>query len=252
MWSRAVSRVSGVLWRQRGAAGTAGLAGMVAGCAFNTAAPAAQADNSHDYTAAMAVLDDHFGGRSASPTATTMTGDNPWSRSSPQRPVGLRGAASTDGKRVLRIAFLQCEELRDFLSPALFDTYGGYYKMNCNVFDYVTSLTPQALASHGVPDPLPQGVKVDFEVFNCQAGQFPQMHELDNYDGFFITGSLAGVYDDEPWIKQLDRWTAQAHAAGAKIVGISCAPAFCRPSSLPAIHHRFASPPPSLCCRGRA
>jgi GMP synthase-like glutamine amidotransferase len=29
------------------------------------------------------------------------------------------------------------------------------------------------------------------------------------------------VYDDEPWIRALERWTAGAHAAGAKLVGIS-------------------------------
>ena len=60
-------------------------------------------------------------------------------------------------------------------------------------FDYVTSLSPSALASHGIHDPLPEPVEVEFDVFNCQAGQLPSLKELDNYDGFYITGSLAGV-----------------------------------------------------------
>ena len=57
-------------------------------------------------------------------------------------------------------------------------------------------------------DPLPTSVKVEFEVFNCQAGIFPRMEELNRFDGFYITGSLAGVYDDEPCLKRMDRWTA--------------------------------------------
>lgn len=51
--------------------------------------------------------------------------------------------------------------------------------------------------------------------------QFPRPEEMANYDGFYITGSLAGVYDDEPWIKRLNDWTAMAIKGGHKVVGIS-------------------------------
>lgn len=86
-----------------------------------------------------------------------------------------------------------------------------------DVFDYVAKLPASSLAAHGVSDPLPQQVRVEFDRYFCKAGQFPRPEELSRYDGFYITGSLAGVYDDEPWIKQLDSWTANAIRSGHKV-----------------------------------
>ena len=85
------------------------------------------------------------------------------------------------------------------------------------MFDYVAKLPASSLAAHGVSDPLPQQVRVEFDRYFCKAGQFPRPEELSRYDGFYITGSLAGVYDDEPWIKQLDSWTANAIRSGHKV-----------------------------------
>eukprot|EP01045_Picozoa_sp_COSAG04_P025795 COSAG04_NODE_3456_length_2799_cov_3.252222_2_plen_148_part_00 len=141
---------------------------------------------------------------------------------------------------MLRIGFLECEDLGEYLSRPLYENYGGYYKMNCgrtptrsagsgclrcsllgvraaDVFDYVAKLPASSLAAHGVSDPLPQQVRVEFDRYFCKAGQFPRPEELSRYDGFYITGSLAGVYDDEPWIKQLDSWTANAIRSGHKV-----------------------------------
>lgn len=85
----------------------------------------------------------------------------------------------------------------------------------------MANLSAPALAAHGIASPLQQPVRVEFEKFNCKAGQLPRPDELSKYDGFYITGSLAGVYEDEPWIKRLNDWTAAAIRAGHKVVGIS-------------------------------
>jgi hypothetical protein len=73
----------------------------------------------------MAVLDQHFGGGSGGTSTTvgnTAAADSgPWTRA----------AVAPGGQRVLRIAFLECEDLGEYLSPACFANYGGYYKMNC-------------------------------------------------------------------------------------------------------------------------
>lgn len=159
-----------------------------------------------------AVLDRHFGGGAA---AT----DSPWSRSGAAAPTAA--PSTSGGQRVLRIAFLECEDLGEYLSPACYANYGGYYKMNCDVFAYVANLSASALAKVGITSPLPQPVRVEFEKFNVKAGQLPRVDELSRYDGFYITGSLAGVYDDEPWIKRLNDWTAYAIRDGHKVVGIS-------------------------------
>ena len=97
----------------------------------------AHADSS-DYEAAMRTLDAHFGGHSAGAGGTKQipsgVDDNPWARNRGDRPASSSSSSSPSRgeRRVLRIGFLQCEELKDYLSPQLFDTYGGYYKMNCS------------------------------------------------------------------------------------------------------------------------
>lgn len=160
------------------------------------------------------MLDKHFGGASIQTVAT----DSPWSQSRPAAPAT---AATPGGQRVLRIAFLECEDLGEYLTPSCYANYGGYYKMNCDVFEYVANLSASALAKAGIKSPLPQPVRVEFEKFNCKAGQLPRIDELSRYDSFYITGSLAGVYDEEPWIKRLNDWTSYAIRDGHKVVGIS-------------------------------
>ena len=154
---------------------------------------------------------------------------------------------------MLRIGLLECEDLGVYLSPPLFARFGGiaptprpppptththhrassshaladsagYYRMACDVFDYVSGMPASELSRHGVAAPLLTGgsVRVEFERFNAQAGQLPLASDLQRYDGFIITGSLAGVYDDEPWIRALERWTADAHRARCKVTSRVC------------------------------
>jgi hypothetical protein len=158
-----------------------------------------------------AVLDQHFAGGSRSggdagsaspweqqpPTATAVGRSGPAWDHDATSPWEQRRSSAADGRRVLRIGFLECEDLKPYLSAGVFNTHGGYYKMNCSVFDYVSALSASELAAHGVTDDgalLPgSGVRVEFEVFNCQAGALPRPEDLSRFDGFLISGSLAGV-----------------------------------------------------------
>lgn len=44
--------------------------------------------------------------------------------------------------------------------------------------------------------------------------------ELDEFDGFLLTGSRRGVYDDDPWIARLFDLIQRIHKAQIKTVGI--------------------------------
>lgn len=44
--------------------------------------------------------------------------------------------------------------------------------------------------------------------------------ELHEYDGYLLTGSRRGVYDDDPWIERLFDLIRRIHAARIKTVGI--------------------------------
>ena len=111
------------------------------------------------------------------------------------------------------------------------------------MFDYVAKLPASSLAAHGVSDPLPQQVRVEFDRYFCKAGQFPRPEELSRYDGFYITGSLAGVYDDEPWIKQLDSWTANAIRSGHKVRTAPAAQLLLKGCSIPLLRARWWGSP---------
>lgn len=43
---------------------------------------------------------------------------------------------------------------------------------------------------------------------------------IDDYDGYLVTGSAAGVYDDFPWIPPLMEFIRTAHAGDKPLVGI--------------------------------
>ncbi|CAI8352065.1 MAG: Gamma-glutamyl-L-1-hydroxyisopropylamide hydrolase [Alphaproteobacteria bacterium UBA4588] len=49
-------------------------------------------------------------------------------------------------------------------------------------------------------------------------GIFPE--SVDTFDGYLITGSACGVYDDEPWINQLIFFVREAHAQKIPLMGI--------------------------------
>lgn len=61
------------------------------------------------------------------------------------------------------------------------------------------------------------GPDFDYTVFEVQKGHWPERPE--DYDGFVITGSAAGVYEDDPWIGELMDWLRQAKGR-TKLVGV--------------------------------
>ena len=63
-----------------------------------------------------------------------------------------------------------------------------------------------------------EGRELDFRVYNVLDGEYPV--DLDECDGYLITGSRASVYDDEEWIHNLQDFVIQLHNAKKKLVGI--------------------------------
>ncbi len=86
------------------------------------------------------------------------------------------------------------------IAPAgLADTYGTYGQM------FETMLAPLLPDTH-------------FEPIAIYAGE--ALPEPTHSDGFLITGSPAGVYEDHSWIAPLEELTRKAVAAGKPVVGI--------------------------------
>lgn len=59
---------------------------------------------------------------------------------------------------------------------------------------------------------------LEFKTYDVVAGEYPQ--DDSEFDGFFIMGSKASVYDSESWIKQLGEYIQKLHAGKRKIIGI--------------------------------
>ncbi len=58
----------------------------------------------------------------------------------------------------------------------------------------------------------------DFEIFSVVDGQFPS--GLDAADGWLITGSKHGAYEDHDWIPPLEDLIREIRAAGQPLVGV--------------------------------
>jgi GMP synthase (glutamine-hydrolysing) len=86
-----------------------------------------------------------------------------------------------------------------------------------------TGLAPDALAPEmgDYPDMfarLLDGHGFTFRTFAVVNGQFPD--DVHACDGWLITGSKHGVYEDHPWIAPLEDFIRAAHAAAVPMVGI--------------------------------
>ena len=57
-----------------------------------------------------------------------------------------------------------------------------------------------------------------FTSWNVEAGELPD--SVDAADGFLITGSKSSVYDDKDWIRALEGFVRECHAARRKVIGI--------------------------------
>jgi GMP synthase-like glutamine amidotransferase len=61
------------------------------------------------------------------------------------------------------------------------------------------------------------GEGFDYTVFEVQQGHWPERPE--DHDGFVVTGSAAGVYEDDPWIGALLDWLRRARGR-TRLVGV--------------------------------
>ena len=59
---------------------------------------------------------------------------------------------------------------------------------------------------------------LEFVTYDVTRGEYPVA--LDEVDGYLITGSKAGVYDDLPWIAELAAFIRKLYHSGHKLVGI--------------------------------
>ncbi|QDH74163.1 type 1 glutamine amidotransferase [Brevundimonas sp. M20] len=60
------------------------------------------------------------------------------------------------------------------------------------------------------------GEAFETTVFDVQRGEWPDAY---GFDGVIITGSAAGVYEDDPWIGDLLEWIRAAHGR-TRLVGV--------------------------------
>ena len=87
----------------------------------------------------------------------------------------------------------------------------------------VDSVLPQFQEEHGnYPEMfikiLGIGPDIEFRIYDVEHGVYPE--DLDECDGYVITGSKKSVYDDEPWIKDLIDYVRRLHENQKKLVGI--------------------------------
>ena len=65
---------------------------------------------------------------------------------------------------------------------------------------------------------LAEDTALTFTTWNVEAGELP--HSVEAADGFLITGSKSSVYDDKDWIRALEGFVRECHAARRKVIGI--------------------------------
>ncbi len=93
----------------------------------------------------------------------------------------------------MRIGILQTGLAPENLSPAM----GDYPDMFARLLD---------------------GQGFTFQTWRVVEGEFPA--DVHAADGWLITGSRHGVYEDHPWIAPLEQFIRDAYAAHVPLVGI--------------------------------
>ncbi len=59
--------------------------------------------------------------------------------------------------------------------------------------------------------------EADFKIFRTSENEFPE--HVEEFDLYFITGSVHAAYDDFEWIRELERFIQKAHATKKLLVG---------------------------------
>ncbi len=60
--------------------------------------------------------------------------------------------------------------------------------------------------------------ELEFVTYDVEEGEYPA--DIDDVDAYLITGSKSSVYDDKPWIRNLEEFVRALHARRKKLVGI--------------------------------
>ena len=83
-------------------------------------------------------------------------------------------------------------------------------------------LPDEMVAKHGQYDKLYQrfldGNDFEYDDYRVMENQFPS--SVNDADGWLITGSKHGAYEDHDWIPPLEKFLRDAHAKNVPIVGI--------------------------------
>ena len=95
----------------------------------------------------------------------------------------------------MRIGILKTDAVR----PELVDEFGEYPKMFTELLSAVDA-------------------DLQFATYDVEQGEFPD--HLDEVDAYLITGSKSSVYEDKPWIHQLEAFVREIHAGNKKLLGI--------------------------------
>ncbi len=64
----------------------------------------------------------------------------------------------------------------------------------------------------------PVAPEFDYVTYDVEQGEFPD--DIDAVDAYLMTGSKSSVYEDKPWIHQLEEFVRILHARRKKLVGI--------------------------------
>ncbi|GEA60093.1 glutamine amidotransferase-related protein [Vibrio comitans] len=94
----------------------------------------------------------------------------------------------------MKIGILVCGHL----APALSENYGQYSNMIAKVFEAVNN----------------EITFYEYDAFN------QQLPELEDCDGYILTGSVCNAYDNDPWILGLIDWIQRCEARRKPLVGI--------------------------------
>ncbi len=87
----------------------------------------------------------------------------------------------------------------DTVNPALAPTYGEYPKMFGDMFLAI--------------DPT-----MDIITYDVQNFQYPK--DINEVDGYLITGSAASVYEELDWLKELGKFIKKLHQHKKKLIGV--------------------------------
>ena len=95
----------------------------------------------------------------------------------------------------MRIGILQCDATNENFR----DEHGDYPEMFISLFQ---SIDPE----------------LQFTVFDMRLEQYPQTPQ--ECDAYLITGSRFSVYDDEAWIRKLEKFVVELHSEKHPLLGI--------------------------------